>query len=145
MDSVLEVYHGSDGRVRWALVKTEDENSKDRIETGTPVLRKCFSGEFIFININSPEKHFRKTGVPVSIRSFEFSIFRFHQRPSHSSIASIIDFQHATHLVVCSFQILIHKSLIASCLTSAPDYICICFRYSSPISISPSVRIKWSC
>ena len=40
--------------------------------------------------------------------SFEFSIFSFHQRRSHSPIVSMIDFQHSIHLVVCSFHIFIH-------------------------------------
>ena len=47
MGKELEVYHGSDGRVRSALVKTEDrwKTEKTSKETGTHVLRKCFSGE----------------------------------------------------------------------------------------------------
>ena len=46
MGRVLEVFHGSDGRVRSALVKTEDGKlKKTSSETGTHVLRKCFPGE----------------------------------------------------------------------------------------------------
>ena len=44
MARVLEVFHGSDGRMRSALVKTV-KTQMTSSETGTHVLRKCFSGE----------------------------------------------------------------------------------------------------
>ena len=55
-----------------------------------------------------PKNTFLEHGCQFHYWSFEFSIFIFHQRRSRSPIASMIHFNHSTHLEVCSFYILIH-------------------------------------
>ena len=55
-----------------------------------------------------PKNTFIEHGFRFPYWSFQFSIFSFHQRRSHSPIASMIGFQQSTHLVACSFYILIH-------------------------------------
>ena len=70
-----------------------------------------------------PKTTFVEHGYQFHYWSFEFSIFCFHQRWSHSPIASMLDFQHSTHLVASSFQNFIStiqtKSLTSSGRTSS--------------------------